>query len=255
MSFGPTPSRPVLDRISVELTNQCAKHCAFCYNHSGPEGATSWTADELVGLASDCAAHGVRALSLGGGEPLQVPELLFEVLDRLRGVCFRSFTSNGLLLDGRMDEVVAAAPDKVHLSVHFPDRPREVERVLRQVTALADRGVQSGVNLLVRRSGLEAATEASRALQDGGIGVERIVFLPMRGSDTPTPRELGQVAGTQRFQSMTCLLGCAASPRFASIGWDKQVAWCSYTTSRRPLPSLDHAGLLAALHGLDLATC
>jgi hypothetical protein len=77
----------------------------------------------------------------------------------------------------------------------------------------------------------------------------------MRGGDTPTPRELGQVAGSPRFQSMTCLMGCAANPRFASIGWDKTVAWCSYTVTRLPLPTLDHAGLLATLRPLPLATC
>lgn len=246
---------PPIDRISVELTNTCAKACWFCYNHSHAQGATVWTPDELVGFATDCAAHGVKALSLGGGEPLQY-EGLFEVLERLDGVLFRSMTTNGLLLrDEVLERLVAARPDKVHVSVHFPERPREVERVIAQVGALAGRGIASGVNLLVQRSKLEAAAEAAAALREAGIDNRRVVYLPMRGQDTPTPRELARVAGDQPFQSMTCLARCAASPRFCAVTWDRRVAWCSYTTSRNPLAAPTWEALIEAMRDLGLAFC
>ena len=254
MRWGNVPDLPVLDRISIELTNECDKACPFCYNHSHPEGHTRWTPDDVVELALDCARHGVKAVSLGGGEPLQYPGL-FEVLERLDGVVFRSFTTNGLLLDDRMDEVVRSKPNKVHVSLHFPDQKKEVDRVVRQVAELDARGITSGVNLLVRRSRLAAAKQAAHTLYDAGIDVQRIVFLPMRGSDTPSPKELGEVAGTGRFQSMSCLLQCAASPRFAGIDWARRAAWCSYTESRRTLETNDFAGLVAALTGLKLQTC
>ena len=106
------------------------------------------------------------------------------------------------------------------------------------------RGVRSGINLLVARSNLEAARQAARTVRDSGIGNERIVYLPMRGRDTPTPAEVAAVAGGQPFQSMTCLMACGKSPRFCSIGWDKTVAWCSYTKTRAPLRA---AGKLALL--------
>jgi hypothetical protein len=63
------------------------------------------------------------------------------------------------------------------------------------------------------------------------------------------------VAGDLPFQSMTCLAACGKSPRFCSIGWDRSVAWCSYTVTRRPLTALTHAALTAALDGLGLAFC
>ena len=49
-----------LERVSIEVTNRCAKACEFCYNHSLPGGHTRWTAEELVAFASDCAANGVK---------------------------------------------------------------------------------------------------------------------------------------------------------------------------------------------------
>ncbi len=244
-----------LELLSVEVTNRCAKACWFCYNHSLPEGPTRWTPDELVGFASDCAAHGIKAVSLGGGEPLQY-DGLFDVLRRLRGVVFRSVTTNGLPLKGEtLDRLVEAAPDKVHVSVHFPERAAEVQRVVRQVQDLAARGIRSGVNFLVARSNLEAAQQAAETVRAAGIGNDRIVYLPMRVRDTPTPREMARVAGGDKFQSMSCLLACARSPRFCSVGWDKTVAWCSYTETRAPLPELTYRSLQAALAGLGLKFC
>ena len=241
--------------ISIELTNRCAKACWFCYNHSQPEGDTRWAVDEVVGFVRDCAAHGVKAVSFGGGEPLQFPGL-FDVLARLDGTLFRSLTTNGLLLHGEsLNRLVGSRPDKVHVSIHFPDRTHEVSRVIAQVSDLEARGIRSGVNFLVTRSSLPAARAVAQKVRDAGIGNDRIVYLPMRGRDTPTPNELAEVAGRSPFQSMTCLTKCGSSPRFASIGWDRTVAWCSYTVTRRPLPTLTHAGLMAALTGLGLTFC
>ena len=127
--------------------------------------------------------------------------------------------------------------------------------MVRQVGELADRGIRSGINLLVARSNLEAAARAAGSARDAGIGNDRIVYLPMRGQDTPTPDEIAAVAGRRPFQSMTCLKGCGRSPRFASIGWDRRVAWCSYTETRRPLQELNYHGLMSALDGLGLTFC
>jgi hypothetical protein len=77
----------------------------------------------------------------------------------------------------------------------------------------------------------------------------------MRGRDTPTPDEMGRVAGGQHFQSMSCLMACARSPRFCSIGWDRSVAWCSYTPTRVPLPALTYEALVQSLDGLGLKFC
>ncbi len=245
----------MIERLSIELTNRCGKGCAFCYNASRPGGETRWTPDEVVGLVADCAAHGTRAVSFGGGEPLQYPGL-FEVLERLRGVVGRAVTTNGLLLRGELlERLVAAAPDKVHVSIHFPGDEAEVARVVAQVTDLAARGVPSGVNLLVGRSTLVEATRAAARLRAAGLGPERIVYLPMRGADTPSADEVGRVAGSPRFQGPSCLLACGKSPRFVALSWDRAVAWCSYTATRRPLEALTWAGLVAALDGLGLAFC
>jgi hypothetical protein len=239
----------VIDRISIELTNRCAKACWFCYNASAPDRPTCWEPGDVVDFATDCARNRVKAVSLGGGEPLEFPGVL-DVLVALRGTMFRSLTTNGLLLD--VDALARAAPDKVHVSIHFR---ADTDRVIRQVHELARAGIASGVNLLVRASRLDDAIAAAARVRDAGIGNDRIVYLPMRGDDTPSPDDLGRVAGGKPFQSTSCVMRCGPSPRFAAISWDRHVAWCSYTRSRHPLAAPTHAALVAAVAGLGLEHC
>lgn len=250
-----------VERVSVEPSRRCAKGCAFCYNGSSPEGDGLWPADDLVAFALDCAAHGVRVLSIGGGEPLQY-DGLHAVLRATEGHLARTLTTNGLPLRdvATLEALVAARPDKVHVSLHAPESAVEVERVRAQVTALAARGVRSGVNVLVRRARLDDVSRALATLRDEGIDRDRVILLPMRGpgADTPSPDELARVAAGP-FQSMTCLTGCARSPRFASVAADRTVAWCSYTVARRPLRAPTHAALCEALYAdgepLGLTPC
>lgn len=263
-----------IERLSIELTNRCSKQCHFCYNNSHAAGKTTWSSDEVVSFVLDCAKSGTKAVSFGGGEPLEYPGL-FEVLQQLQGFLFRSVTSNGLQLRGEtLEQLVAARPDKVHISIHFPERSPEVMRAIAQVQQLESRGIRSGINLLVSASNVTAAERAAQTLRES-IGSDRIVYLPMRGtnleangrkpsghaahscrdSETPLPKQVANVAGRQPFQSMSCLTTCKNSPRFCAISWDKQVAWCSYTTARRPLQALTASALELAIEDLPLIFC
>lgn len=248
-------ARPLPERVSIELTNRCSKGCTFCYNSSSRAGGTRWTPQQLVGLAEQCATYGTRAVSLGGGEPLEYAGL-YDVLEGTRGRVFRSITTNGLLLDGRAQRALLdVAVDKVHVSLHFPAIVAEVRRVATQVAELRSSGVVAGVNLLVRRSELWAARRAWVALRAQGLSASSIVLLPMRPSDTPTPRQLARVAQTSKFQSVSCLGGCAGSSRFCAISWDWQVGLCSYTSERRRLVEPTARALQSALNGLGLVYC
>jgi MoaA/NifB/PqqE/SkfB family radical SAM enzyme len=242
-----------LERLSVELTDRCAKACAFCYARASPAGVRAWALQDLLALVRDCAAHGTRAVSFGGGEPLEYPHL-GALLTATRGLLFRSVTTSGLLLDDALPLLARVAPEKVHVSVHFPEDRAEVERVAWQVAALEGEGIRAGVNLLVRRSGLDAAREAARTLREAGIRNDRVAYLPMRPGDTPTPEELASVAGGP-FQSATCIAGCSPSPRFASLAADGTVARCPHTQERAPLPAFTHAALVETLTGLGVTPC
>lgn len=247
--------RILIERISIELTNRCAKACRFCYNRSSPDGATEWSPADVVNFVCDCARHGVRDVSFGGGEPLEYPQL-YDVLAGLRGLLHRSVTTNGLKLDDAMIASLARTGlEKVHVSIHFPEHAEEVARVIRQVRALEDAGIRSGVNLLVAGTALEAGRQAVERLVAAGIDMERIILLPMRLHDIPTAQDVARIAGGRPFQSTSCLKQCAPSPRFVSLNAKREVGWCSYTRARRQLKTQSWQGLMDAVEGLGMSFC
>lgn len=93
----------VPERVSLELSRLCAKACDFCYNGSDPGSAEAWLPGEVIGFADSLIEHGLKALSLGGGEPLQY-DGLEAIFAALRGRAFLSMTTNGLLLDEQLPE-------------------------------------------------------------------------------------------------------------------------------------------------------
>lgn len=243
----------MLDRVSIELTNLCAKSCAFCYNESNSLGSLAWDEEELLEFIDDLIAGGIKAISFGGGEPLQYPGL-FRILSKTRKRVSRSLTTNGLLLPEKLDELVAARPNKVQISIHFPEDSAEVDRVIEQYYLLSKRGITSGINFLVAKSKLSQAAFAAKRIRDTGITNRNIVYLPMRKMDTPSAKEILVVAG-EPFQSTTCLETCGKSERFCSISANKTVAWCSYTDARMKLEAPTYKALLNCLQDLGVNFC
>ena len=88
----------MIELLSIDLSNYCSKQCSFCYNHSTLKGNTLWQPSEVIAFASDCIKHGIKAVSLGGGEPFEY-EGTFDVIKALYPQCYLSVTTNGLPLE------------------------------------------------------------------------------------------------------------------------------------------------------------
>ncbi len=219
----------VPERIAIDLSRQCSKKCNFCYNQSGPVARLSgWDGRCVVDFVQDCAAHGTQAFSFGGGEPLEYPDL-FSVLRQTDRMVFRSFTTNGVLLDQAYmwKELLASRPDRVQISLHDPGNRDECQWVAGYVNALARQGIRSGINLLIRASGVVQAQVARTWLWKQGIGNDRIVYVPMKFQDEPLALDIAGIAGGKPFHSASCLTGCRVSSRFCSIDAEARVGRCS----------------------------
>ena len=98
----------------------------------------AWTPAEVIGFASDCIANGVKAVSLGGGEPLEY-DGVFEIIAQLQPLAYLSLTTNGLPLEDSnvWGQLIQHTPDKIHITIHHPNEVQEVERVKRQIRRLA----------------------------------------------------------------------------------------------------------------------
>ena len=244
-----------IELLSIDLSNYCTKQCSFCYNHSRRDGNTLWMPEKVISFASDCIANGIKAVSLGGGEPFEY-EGLFDVIDALYPKCYLSVTTNGLPL---MDEnvwknLLQHSPDKIHITIHNPDNNNEVKRVEEQICKLQKTNIKPGVNLLVGADKIEYAHDVYQHLLSI-IQADQIIVIPQRFSNTPTPKQLAFVANNKPFQSPSCLLGCKRPETFASVSWDKKVNSCSFAGGKEPLLSLDYSGLLQALKKVKWCSC
>ena len=83
----------MIELLSIDLSNYCSKQCTFCYNHSTKVGNTMWQPSEVIAFASDCVAHGVKAVSLGGGEPFEY-DGVFDVTPFILCVTCRSLQTD-----------------------------------------------------------------------------------------------------------------------------------------------------------------
>lgn len=244
-----------VELLSIDLSNYCSKQCPFCYNHSTRKGNTLWKPQEVIDFASDCIDHGVKAVSLGGGEPFEY-DGVFDVIDALYPKCYLSVTSNGLPLENEQiwDTLIGHKPDKIHITIHQPDNEAEVNRVERQVQRIASIGIKPGLNLLVGADKVDAAKKVYERLSKV-LDSDQIILVPQRFSNTPTPKQLASVAGGKPFQSPSCLLKCQRPMNFCSVSWDKKVNSCSFAPNKEPLQSLNYSGLIEALERVRWRSC
>ena len=214
-----------------------------------------WKPSEVISFASDCIKHGIKAVSLGGGEPFEY-EGIFEVTKALYPQCYLSVTSNGLPLEdaGVWQKLELCKPDKIHITIHQPNNEKEVNRVESLLLRINSIGIKPGLNLLVGADKIKAATNVFQRMTQILDG-DQIILVPQRFSNTPTPQQLASVARGKPFQSPSCLLACKRPENFCSVSWDKKVNSCSFAPNKMPLQTLDYDGLLEALGKVAWKKC
>ena len=118
--------------IRISVTDRCNLKCFYCM----PGGVGDFapkpeviTLDETLRIAEATASLGIRNYRITGGEPLVRPGLV-EFLARLKrvpGVESLSITTNALLLDEKIDDLLEAGVEGVNLSLDTFRRERFAE--------------------------------------------------------------------------------------------------------------------------------
>jgi MoaA/NifB/PqqE/SkfB family radical SAM enzyme len=113
--FAPWP-----ELVDISISNHCSKGCDFCYRDSRPDG--SFLSVEDYEFALDCLTSprwgSVFQVALGGGEPLEHPQLLTLLeCTRQRGIGV-NFTTNGDRIDDALARQLSGKVGAVALSVN-----------------------------------------------------------------------------------------------------------------------------------------
>lgn len=158
-------NRPIT-YLRVSVTDKCNLRCVYCM----PEAGLPWlpkseilTYEEIAQLVRAAAAVGVRSIRLSGGEPLIRKNLwhLVEELAAIPGIDDIALSTNGLLLEEQLDDLLRAGLKRVNVSLDTLQEQRFIE--------------------LARRPGLERVLASIDAAIARGLSPVKINCVVMRG--------------------------------------------------------------------------
>ena len=144
-------------KVYIEITNICNMNCSFCHGHSRKPGRMSReqfeaVLEQLEGRTKHIYYHLM-------GEPLSHPQLPeFIGIAKNRGLK-SIITTNGTLLARRQEELIAAAPHKVSVSLHSFEGElcgtagqdeEAYEKYMRDGTDFADAASKAGIIVVLR---------------------------------------------------------------------------------------------------------
>jgi cyclic pyranopterin phosphate synthase len=152
--------------LRISVTDKCNLRCIYCM----PEGGLPWlrrdeilTYEEIAAIVRAAASVGVRTIRLTGGEPLlrRGVSRLVEVIAATPGIDDIALSTNGLLLESQLSELVAAGLRRVNISLDTlrPDR----------------------FEAIARRPGLDGVLRAIDAAITAGLGPIKLNCVVMRG--------------------------------------------------------------------------
>jgi cyclic pyranopterin phosphate synthase len=166
--------------LRVSVTDKCNLRCVYCM----PEGGLPWlrreeilSYEEIAEIVRAAASVGVRAIRLTGGEPLVRRDLnrLVAAIAAVPGIEDIALSTNGLLLEGQLGELVAAGLRRINVSLD---------------TLRGDR-----FEAIARRPGLDAVLRGIDAAIDAELSPIKLNCVVMRGRNDD---ELAEFAALTR---------------------------------------------------------
>lgn len=111
-----------IDYMRISLTDRCNLRCQYCMPAEGVpliDHTEILSYEEILRIVRCAATLGVKKIRLTGGEPLLRKGIvnLIREIKGTHGIEEVSLTTNGLLLDSMLDDLIEAGLDRVNLSL------------------------------------------------------------------------------------------------------------------------------------------
>lgn len=182
-----------IDYLRVSVTDRCNLRCVYCMPQTGVEWVSHkqiLSFEEILRLCSVMAGQGIRRVKVTGGEPL-VRKGTVDFIRKLKGIEGIeqvTITSNGVLLEDCLDELIDGGLDALNISLDTLDaetfrlisRGEGLGKVLTVVDRAMSRGLPVKMNCVPIRelNGSELVQIAALA-RDKNISVRFIELMPI----------------------------------------------------------------------------
>lgn len=173
-----------IEYMRISVTDRCNMRCMYCM----PKDDITWqskenilTGEEIVHLCDIFASLGISKIKLTGGEPLvrkDLPKLLKEI-KVIEGIDNVTLTTNGLLLESQIEDLIEAGLDAVNISIDSFD-----EKVFKEITGSEGSG--------------KVRTAIEKALTYEDLRV-KINCVPLKGINDDSLADLAAMAKDHRL--------------------------------------------------------
>ena len=136
-----------IDYIRISVTDRCNLRCVYCMPEKGIkflEHNNILTYEEIIYLCTLFAKVGISKIKITGGEPLVRKDLykLIKGIKSIEGINNVTLTTNGILLEEQIDDLVNAGLDGVNISIDTLQ-----EDLFKEITRIGDvHKVINGIN-------------------------------------------------------------------------------------------------------------
>jgi len=150
------------DYLRISLTEKCNLRCTYCMPAEGiqlRDKSIFMQSDEVIAIAKEFVALGIKKIRLTGGEPL-VKKGIEKVLNELGKLPVElSLTTNAILVDKYIDAIQNAGITSINVSLDSLKQNRNIaisrrdyhHRVLSNIQLLLDRNFTVKVNVVLMR--------------------------------------------------------------------------------------------------------
>jgi cyclic pyranopterin phosphate synthase len=121
-----------VDYVRIAVTKACNLRCSYCLreNHEEPvQGTTRLDTGQIGSVVGLLAEMGIRKIRFTGGEPLLRRDIaeLVRLAKSTPGIEDVKITTNGVLLDRHLDDLIKAGLDGINLSLDTLDAVKFME--------------------------------------------------------------------------------------------------------------------------------
>lgn len=193
-----------IDYLRVSITDRCNLRCRYCMPEDLPfiphEEILRY--EEIVRLCALGAELGIRNLKITGGEPLVRRGCtdLMRTLKALPGIEHVTLTTNGVLLEENLSDLIDLGVDGLNISLDTLDREEyrritgrdDLPRVLSALHAALSAGLKVKLNCVpLAGTGMEELLRVAALARDSRLDVRFIEMMPLGHGREFAPLEPG----------------------------------------------------------------